>query len=413
MTDDIRPVDPATKVDLLVVGGMTVDDMSGQVEAAGGAARYATEGALAAGLKVALYTASGDEPVVRAALERLAARAVVVRQSARTSIRFEHHGTDEPRRLRLIARTDPTEIPDPERLPGATAVLFAPVADEVDASALDAVHAPYRAAGLQGWLRQTDPDGWVVNRPLAKLDPGLADALRRLDLLVASDHDLGAADGPSALAALRAWAGPGPELVVTAGTDGAWLDDGSSPAHVPAHVVEGRDTIGAGDAFSAVLAARRGASLDLLAAADDAAAATARYLATRKPPGGQRPPMTSFGDLDGTAWRAVGFGPGLRESPPTGATFSLEIHGDRLSGRSGCNRYTGNWRMDGDRMSIGPLASTKMTCHEPLATLERIFLEALSAADAARQHDHLLFLDADGTPLLELVAADPSEGDQG
>lgn len=286
MTDHIRPVDAATKVDLLVVGGLTIDVMDGQGEAAGGAARYATEGALAAELEVALYTVSGDEPLVHAELERLAARAVVVRQSAPASIRFEHHGTGEPRRLRLVGTTDSIKTSDPERVPESAAVLFAPVAEEVAASAIDAIQAPFRAAGLQGWLRQTNPDGWIVNRPMAQLEALLVTALSGLDLLVASRQDLGATDGPSALADLRAWAGAGPELVVTSGTDGAWLDDGTDPTvRVPADAVTDRHTIGAGDAFAAVLAARRGSGIDLRTAAAEATAATARYLATRPAPG--------------------------------------------------------------------------------------------------------------------------------
>jgi sugar/nucleoside kinase (ribokinase family) len=283
MTDDIRRVELATPVDLLVVGGLTVDEMPGHIEAAGGAARYATEGALAAGLQVTLHTVSGDEPIVRDALDRLATRAIVVRQAAPASIRFEHHRTDESRSLRLLARTDPIASLDPVRLPKAAAVLFAPVAEEVAAGALDGVPTPYRAAGLQGWLRDKDSDGWVVNRPLAALEASLVAALRGLDLLIASHHDLGAPDGPSALAAFRAWAGPDPELVVTTGTDGAWLDDGlSPPVHVPAAVVTERNTIGAGDAFAAVLSARRGAGLDLRSAAAEATTATARYLASRE-----------------------------------------------------------------------------------------------------------------------------------
>jgi sugar/nucleoside kinase (ribokinase family) len=164
-------------------------------------------------------------------------------------------------------------------------VLFAPVAAEVAAEAIRAVARPFRAAGLQGWLRATDADGRVATVPLSALAAELADALRDLDLLIASRQDLAAADGPSALARLRQWAGPRPQLVVTAGPDGAWLDDGHGPpSHIPAEVVEGRHTVGAGDAFAAVLVARRGAGLDLQAAAVEASAATARYLARRPGP---------------------------------------------------------------------------------------------------------------------------------
>jgi len=286
VTDHIRLVDPTTKVDLLIVGGLTIDVLADSVESAGGAARYATEGALAADLRVALHTVAGEEPVVRAALDGLAAQADVIRQPAPSSIRFEHHGTDDARRLRLRGVTDPMRVSEPDRLPVAAAVLFAPVAGEVAADAVQAVRAPFRAAGLQGWLRRPDPEGWVMTRPLAELEPGLAGALRGLDLLIASREDVAALDGPAALAQLRAWAGPRPQLVVTAGTEGAWVDDGVGPAsHVRAEVVEGRHTIGAGDAFAAVLVARRGAGRALRQAAEDAASATATYLATRTPPG--------------------------------------------------------------------------------------------------------------------------------
>lgn len=286
MTDHIRPVDPARKVDLLIVGGLTIDDIDGQRQAAGGAARYATEGALAAGIRVALHTVSGDEVVVREELRNLGEQIEVLHHPARSSIRFEHHRTRDRLRLRLIETTDALTVPDPELLPTTKSVLFAPVAWEVAPEAVEGVRAPFRAAGIQGWLRDTDADGWVVNRPLAELETRLADSLRGLDLLVASRQDLGAEDGPTALAELRAWAGARPELVVTSGTDGAWLDDGmSSPVRVPAGAVSDRHTIGAGDAFAAVLTSHRGAGVDLRTAAVEATAATARYLATRPAPG--------------------------------------------------------------------------------------------------------------------------------
>ena len=394
------------------MGGVTIDAVAGSVEAAGGAARYATEGALAAGLRVALHTVSGDEPLVRETLDRLGAQADILRHAAPASIRFEHHGSDEQRRLRLLGMPDPLRVPEPERLPAATAVLFAPVASEVATSALTAVRAPFRAAGIQGWLRGTDVDGWVVNRPLAELEPGLAGPLRGLDLLIASHHDLGSPDGPSALVELRAWAGPGPELVVTAGADGAWLDDGMSPAaHVPARVVTDRHTIGAGDAFAAVLTARRGAGLDLRAAAGEAAIATASYLAARPGPiitPVERP--AGLSGLDGTSWRAIRIGPALSEAPPEDAEFSLQIDGERLSGRSGCNRYFANWAVDGDHLRIGPLASTMMYCSEPIMLLERAFLEALGGATGTLiDGDNLLFVAGDSTPQLELIPSTPEQ----
>jgi sugar/nucleoside kinase (ribokinase family) len=285
VTDDIAGTESAIGADLLVVAGVAVDELGALGEVAGGAARYATESALAAGLRVALHTVAGDEPVVRDLIARLAAQADLRWHRTHESIRFTHDGVDEARRLRLKTAVEPIRVPDPALLRNARSVLFAPVAGEVAPEAMRAVTASFRAAGIQGWLRATDADGWVTGLPPSELPTNLSDALRGLDLLIASRQDLAANDGPGALAGLRQWAGAGPELVVTAGHDGAWLDDGRSPvAHVPADVVEGRNTVGAGDAFAAVLVARRGADLDLRTAARDAAAATARYLASRAGP---------------------------------------------------------------------------------------------------------------------------------
>ncbi len=264
---------------------------------------------------------------------------------------------------------------------------------------------------MQGWLRTADAEGWVLPRPLSDLDPGLAAALRGLDLLVASEHDIGEADGPPALAALRAWAGPGPELVVTAGVDGAWLDAGSGPpVHVPAEVVEGRHTIGAGDAFSAVLTARRGAGDSLVDAASTAATATAAYLATRPHPvaGGEpaydRAVEPDVDRLDGTSWHAVRFGPGLAESPPPDAEFSLDLAEGRVSGKSGCNRYMGGWTVTEGVLTVGPLASTMMYCTEPLMRLEGVFLAAMQGVSGLGVNgDTLTLLGPGGDPLVELT----------
>jgi ribokinase len=159
------------------------------------------------------------------------------------------------------------------------------VAGEVADEAVTGLRAATRGAGLQGWLRRTGPDGWVERVRLSDVADRTAAALRGLDLLLASVDELRGDDGEQGIQRLRSWAGPGPELVVTTGADGAWVDDGHGPPrHVPAGARTERNTIGAGDAFAAVLVARRAAGLDLRAAAARAAAATARYLEWRPDP---------------------------------------------------------------------------------------------------------------------------------
>jgi heat shock protein HslJ len=49
-------------------------------------------------------------------------------------------------------------------------------------------------------------------------------------------------------------------------------------------------------------------------------------------------------------------------------------------GDSGCNRFTGGYTVKGDRITIGPLASTMMACPQPQMDAEATFLFKLQAA---------------------------------
>ena len=51
----------------------------------------------------------------------------------------------------------------------------------------------------------------------------------------------------------------------------------------------------------------------------------------------------------------------------------------KVFGDSGCNRFTGGYKVKGDRITIGPLASTMMFC-EGKMDAEAIFLNKLQAA---------------------------------
>ena len=49
-----------------------------------------------------------------------------------------------------------------------------------------------------------------------------------------------------------------------------------------------------------------------------------------------------------------------------------------VSGFSGCNRFTGTYKLDGNAITFGPLASTRMACMDLVNTIETKMLEALS-----------------------------------
>jgi heat shock protein HslJ len=56
-----------------------------------------------------------------------------------------------------------------------------------------------------------------------------------------------------------------------------------------------------------------------------------------------------------------------------------------VSGSASCNQYSGPFRTDGDRISIGDVASTMMMCQGDVGAQEAAFLGALRAAQTWRQ----------------------------
>ncbi|MGH2429461.1 MAG: PfkB family carbohydrate kinase [Candidatus Limnocylindria bacterium] len=276
-------------VDLLVVGGLTIDRF-GTSRRAGGAARYASLAAAMRGHEVALITSSGEEREVAGLKRRLRSRVrLAARSESGHSITFEHQEADAGRRLRLLHRGPAISLP--RTLPvEPRAVLVAPVLGEVDPSTVARLRTETAGAvvgaGLQGWLRSLEERAVVEPVTLASLDAVLRTEVGTLDVLVASAEDLlaDASDAEMALAALRAWIGSGPMLVVTAGPDGAWLDEGNGarwrqPA--PA-VVEAAENVGAGDAFAALLLVSLGGGQRLRTAAELASGVVAELLAARQ-----------------------------------------------------------------------------------------------------------------------------------
>lgn len=61
-----------------------------------------------------------------------------------------------------------------------------------------------------------------------------------------------------------------------------------------------------------------------------------------------------------------------------GSRVTLEIKGDRVSGKAGCNTYGGTAAIDGRSVKFGALFSTKMACMaRGVMEQERRFLNAL------------------------------------
>ncbi|HLA65551.1 MAG TPA: carbohydrate kinase family protein [Candidatus Saccharimonadales bacterium] len=263
--------------DLLVVGGLSIDRFPDGSTAAGGSVLHAARAVAATGSRVATIVLAGGEPEAQVALTELADLGPCLLHRTAATTRFAIDERRAVRRLVLEAAGGEMRIAvgEVDRW-GAAAVLLAPIAGELDASVLRAArHVPVRVAALQGWLRTLQPGVEVAPLRPRALSAELVAELRHLSALVASVEDL-IAVGPSPdqqLDALRDLFGAGPRLIVTKGPHGARLDlPGADRLDVSApRPLSDVPTVGAGDAFAALLTVQLGKGVDPGAAAAEAA----------------------------------------------------------------------------------------------------------------------------------------------
>jgi hypothetical protein len=250
---------PLPEVDLLVVGGITIDRFADGSSAAGGTAVHVARSALPRGMRLGVLTSAGPEPEAARGLQQLSDQAAFVKSTPhRASPTFRHHETVDGRVLWLERMGGPVALgaADAERI-ATRAVLYAPIAGEIETAALDVWDGEMPRAGiLQGWLRTTREEAEVAPLPLGSLTSAAVTALSGFDLLVASREDL-VADARSPeeqLTVLRAAFGSRPALIVTNATQGLWIDVDGRREHVPAPwIVRDAPTVGAGDILAAFL----------------------------------------------------------------------------------------------------------------------------------------------------------------
>lgn len=100
--------------------------------------------------------------------------------------------------------------------------------------------------------------------------------------------------------------------------------------------------------------------------------------------------------LTGHTWKLSSFNTGNaqvsnRTTEQITAEFSSQ---SRLSGFAGCNQYSCSYRIDGDRLELSPVITTRKFCHEPEDTMktEAGFISALGSAVRYRIHSDELTL---------------------
>jgi heat shock protein HslJ len=121
-------------------------------------------------------------------------------------------------------------------------------------------------------------------------------------------------------------------------------------------------------------------------------------------------PAASLGpiELNGTSWRLIGYlsPTGTHFTVPAAVTPGATFKDGQLEATTGCNTASGPFTQDGTTIAIGPLASTKQACQDPMATIETAYLHALDTVDTAVGNDTTLLLkESTGFTALEFVRA--------
>jgi heat shock protein HslJ len=109
-------------------------------------------------------------------------------------------------------------------------------------------------------------------------------------------------------------------------------------------------------------------------------------------------------DLTGTLWSLSSF-IGKELVPGSGITVEFTSDG-KIGGSSGCNRYAGAYKVDGNSLLISsPLASTMMACSEEVMDQETAYLQALGDVRSfTASQDQLTLKDAGGNDMMAFNA---------
>lgn len=117
--------------------------------------------------------------------------------------------------------------------------------------------------------------------------------------------------------------------------------------------------------------------------------------------------------LEGTTWV-------LSADAPLGVALeaiavTAQFQDGRLSGHSGCNRYTASYTLDGDSLSIGPdIGGTRMACPPAQMAVEQAYLGRLPQATGfAIDGTTLTLTDDQDKTILRYEATEGSEAIQG
>lgn len=93
---------------------------------------------------------------------------------------------------------------------------------------------------------------------------------------------------------------------------------------------------------------------------------------------------------------------------PESTKLFIQFKSDgKVSGHGGCNRFFGAYRIFENKIEMGPLASTRMACEQPIMDMEQVFLSAFDGVGIfKRNRTKLELFDADGKPKINFIQTD-------
>jgi heat shock protein HslJ len=109
--------------------------------------------------------------------------------------------------------------------------------------------------------------------------------------------------------------------------------------------------------------------------------------------------------LDGTSWLLASL---EERAPLPGVEITAVFDTGSVQGSSGCNNFSGAYRINGGRIEIREIQSTLMACPVPDGAMdqEQEFLALLSTSDSYQLGDGQLRLMHSGRVLLEFTPQD-------
>ncbi len=261
-------------VELLCIGHMC-HDIRSSGHLLGGTASYASLMSAHLGVDTGLITSVGDDFKF---MSRFDDKGVQVEKvAARQTTVFENVYKGDARTQHMHARASTIGAVDiPEAWLSVPTVKFCLIADEIDSEVVRSFSHSFRAATIQGWLRQWNDDGLISPKDL---DMNLLDGM---DMIFLSEDDISGDD--LLLSQMRSKV---ETVVMTRGSLPAKIYRGKTELEFPVYPVQEVDPTGAGDIFaiSFLIHYRRTESLVLSAAyAHSAASFVVEHIGVFLPP---------------------------------------------------------------------------------------------------------------------------------